>query len=140
MRDRRDGAFLSRLRDSGLGESVIEREKSDCNRSGILPASINVTGEPPWYSSFLNGIVKVAMVPASSLESRWIVPRIKSTRFLHIVNPSPVPPKRLAVLESAWLKGRNNLFLTSSSIPIPLSSTQNSTVTESEASLKRQVL
>ena len=45
--------------------------------------------------------------------------------FLQIVKPKPVPQNRRAVLESAWLKGLNNRCRTSSSIPIPVSSTEN---------------
>ena len=64
---------------------------------------------------------------------KWI-PRGFVLTFLQIVKPSPVPPNRRAVLESAWLKGLNNLLRTSSSIPIPVSSTVNNTSIDSSFS------
>ena len=55
--------------------------------------------------------------------------------FLQMVKPSPVPPNRRAVLESAWLKGLNSLLRTSSSMPIPVSSMVNRTSIDSSFSL-----
>ena len=120
---------------SSFDEPLSDSDKSDCSLSGILPTSSSAAADPGLYSTLLNGMLKVAFVPASNLESRRMVPCIKSTRFLDMVKPRPVPPNRLAVLESAWLNGLNSRFFTSSSIPMPLSSIQNSMVVVSVVSL-----
>ena len=83
-------------------EDSHDSEISECIRSGSVPVPLSCVGlEPAVNSGRLNGIEKIAVVPLSSLDSSDISPFIKSTKFLEMVRPSPVPPNRRAVLESA---------------------------------------
>src|SRR5262249_4453886 len=47
--------------------------------------------------------------------------------FRVMARPSPVPPKRCAVVTSAWLNSSNSLACCSAVMPMPVSETQNST-------------
>jgi len=50
-------------------------------------------------------------------------PPMISARRLLITNPSPVPPKRRVVVESAWVKGLNSRCCCSGEMPMPVSRT-----------------
>src|SRR5262245_22549173 len=54
-------------------------------------------------------------------------PPIMRASLRVMASPSPVPPKRCAVAESAWLNSSNNLACCSAVMPMPVSETANST-------------
>src|SRR5262245_18010875 len=53
-----------------------------------------------------------------------------------IARPSPVPPQRRAVRESAWVKSWNSFACCSAVMPMPLSATASSTQSRPSATLR----
>jgi len=77
-------------------------------------------------------LVKVTMNqnvdPTPTSLSTPILPPMSSTSRLEIESPSPVPPKRLVVEESAWVNAAKSPSTLSGGMPMPVSRTVNRTV------------
>jgi hypothetical protein len=63
--------------------------------------------------------------PASLSTPTW--PPMRSTSFLQMASPSPVPPNRRVVDASAWMKLSKSRFCCAASIPMPVSVTSKRT-------------
>ena len=70
------------------------------------------------------------MLPLPTSLSTQIRPPIISTRLLQMESPRPVPPKRRVMEASAWAKGWKSRSRPAGGMPIPVSRTANSRVTE----------
>jgi two-component system response regulator FixJ len=82
-------------------------------------------------SPFFRRAVNQNVLPAPGVLSAPTSPPINSARRRLMANPSPVPPYRRVVELSACSKAPNSLESASGAIPIPVSSTENSSSAES---------
>ena len=65
------------------------------------------------------GITIVNVDPTPIVLSTWMSPPIIRANRRLIARPRPVPPNRLDIELSAWLKSRNSRSICSSEMPIP---------------------
>jgi len=105
-----------RLYSSSSTISTLSLPSSEGTSATGSVSPVNCSGSPT-----LSGISHLTVVPSFFLLWNSIFPFIRSTSFLTIERPSPVPPYLRAVLISSWAKSSKMMLILSSSIPIPVS-------------------
>ena len=68
-----------------------------------------------------------AMLERLGISGPLVGPPIMRASLRVMARPSPVPPKRCAVVLSAWLNSSNSLACCSGVMPMPVSQTESST-------------